>query len=174
MKKIILILNYALCIFILSCQQNNITPTTNTNSNTTQNNYLKIKLGNDSIKGTGYFGFNNLFDDYNNFNRSNKEIKGINTDSNPLKAIIIRFDSTNTKLVYFSFGTPGFGYDYCCQPHSGCQGTNVNLTIIQNDNTPGGIIAGNFSGTVKPKLTSLNSCGNPISLSGSFKLKIKN
>jgi hypothetical protein len=171
MKKIILILNYALCIFILSCQQNNITPSTNTNSNTTQNNYLKIKLGNDSIKGTGYFGFNNLFDDYNNFNRSNKEIKGINTDNNPLKYFTIRFDSTYTKVIYFGIAYGTSGYDYCCQPHSGCQGSNLNLTITLNDNTIDGIIAGNFSGNVK--LKDQGFCGSPKSMSGSFRLKIK-
>jgi hypothetical protein len=181
MKKIILtICTLALItLFFPSCKKAN-QPTNQ------QGNFLKFTVGSNNYKAIEFLS---SFDEGNSFDidfaypTTDKSISGYIDGNYDVSfnwlTYYITINSTLTKVTDIGFiDNSGCGGGYCCQGTSSSAPLNVNLNITRNDNTIGGIIEGNFSGTVGKKISSCAPTGcasnvMPLTINGSFRLKIQ-
>jgi len=163
----------------MSCQkQNSPSPSQSTQL---PKNFFTLNFGTTTYNGLAYLLLD--FDESNKFNRTSRKISGYcdGNSSNPepfLYDIVVDSAYTNIRTIHFLY-INGIERSFCCYPNKTTNsfGTNLNLSITRDDKTIGGIIEGKFNGTIKEYLSNhvLGElyCGSPISVSGNFKIKIK-
>jgi hypothetical protein len=160
------ILFFLIFIFFNSCTENET-------ENSSNENYIEFKLGNQEYKATN--GTHGSFNDWNFYDIEDKELKGVEH----LNGFQIGIEDLNNVMYgEFVMAFQGLGYITNSILNTTCN-NNVNLfynvTIIRNDNIIGGIIEGTFSGKIgRPSSQPCFDCCHYIhNFSGKFRVIIK-
>lgn len=167
MKKLKLFFSlFVLLLLFISCNENEDDVT-----------FLKFTVGSVEYKAVSFltsFDLSNYFQ----FNDANSytEINGYIDHEDYLTYKILLSDDLSS-VRHITFYGSSFNGGFCCENWlQGSTGCSVSLNIIRNDSVVGGIIHGEFTGTVKRGTDGLsqgNYCtGNPLPIRGEFKLKI--
>ncbi len=156
----------SLLIFLSSCDENE--------DNTT---FLKFKVGDREYKATSLLSSFDL-SNYFSFNDANSqtEINGyIDHDDYLTYYILLSDDLRSVRQI--TFIGANFSGGFCCEDWlPGSTGCSVSLNIIRNDSVVGGLIHGEFSGTVKKGSEGMygyNCTGSMQPINGEFRLKIE-
>lgn len=175
MKKIISLM---LVLYLFSCTDN----TTEINDLNNNTNFISFNFNNtiyNGIDGLSFFGEGESFDDVNYYNKNQNRIEGA-TDQDFFQIIVGSFDDFSEfgigSLVLSLTGTNYFSDT----TKLSCNGNNTTvlnyeLNLTRNDDVIGGLIEGNFNGTIgRPNSFPCNNCCYYISdFSGEFRLLIK-